>query len=402
MVKNIIGIIAEYNPLHYGHVHHISEAARQTGASGIVVVLSSYFTQRGEPALLSKWDRAEMALRAGANLVLELPVFFSCASAGVFAGGGIDLLAAAGVVNTVTFGMEDPGFSPAPILDILIHEPSSFKDYLKKYMKSGFSYVKARARALGDFDPAFEAFVSRPNNSLALSYMQRVIEKQYPLAILPVLREGDGYRAETVSSPRASATALRRLLEDGKFKEAEPLIPPAGREVLFPCIEAGRAVLSRETLWRIARSLLSRTPREELKGSAGMTEGMENRLMKFTSESATWEEFIAAAVSGRYPAGRVRRQVIHFLLGISREERAALQREGPSYLRPLAADPKGRELLREMDGAAALPVRSKIPLTGSSSGSRLALLEHRAGELWENLALRHAPGSEKKRRPFMG
>ena len=402
MIKNIIGIIAEYNPLHNGHVHHIREAARQTGASGIVVVLSSYFTQRGEPALLSKWDRAEMALRAGANLVLELPVFFSCASAGVFAGGGVDLLAATGVVNTVTFGMEDPDFSAGPILDILIHEPSSFKDSLKKYMKSGFSYVKARARALGDFDPAFEGFVSRPNNSLALEYMQRVLIKKHPLTCLPVRREGDGYRTETVSSPLASATALRHLLEKGNFKEAEPLMPPACRDVLFPCIEEGRAVLSRETLWRIARSLLSRTPREELKQSAGMTEGMENRLLKFISESASWEEFIAAAVSGRYPAGRVRRQIIHFLLGISRQDSAALQQEGPSYLRPLAADAKGRQLLRAMDRTAVLPVRSKIPLSGNYSESRLALLEHRAGELWENLAQRHAPGSEKKRHPFMG
>lgn len=402
MVKNIIGIIAEYNPLHNGHIHHIREAARQTEASGIVVVLSSYFTQRGEPALLSKWDRAEMALRAGANLVLELPVFFSCASAGVFAGGGIDLLAATGVANTVSFGMEDPDFSAGPILDILIHEPSSFKDSLKKYMKSGFSYVKARARALGDFDPAFEGFVSHPNNSLALEYMRRVLIKKHPLVCLPVRREGDGYRAETVCSPMASATALRRLLEEGKFKEAEPLIPPAGGDVLFPCIEAGRAVLSREILWRIARSLLSRTPREELKQSASMTEGMENRLLKFISESASWEEFIAAAVSGRYPAGRVRRQIIHFLLGISRQESLLMQQEGPSYLRPLAADARGRELLREIGKRGSLPVRSKIPLDRGTPESHLALLEHRAGELWENMALSHAPGSEKKRLPFMG
>lgn len=402
MVKKIIGIIAEYNPLHYGHVHHIHEAVSQTGASGIVVVLSSYFTQRGEPALLSKWDRAEMALRAGANLVLELPVFFSCASAGVFAGGGIDLLAATGVVETVTFGMEDPDFSAGSILDILIHEPFSFKDSLKKYMKSGFSYVKARARALGDFDPAFEVFVSRPNNSLALEYMQRILIKEYPLSCLPIRRVGDSYRAETVCSPRTSATALRRLLEKGKLKEAERLMPPASLDVLLPCIKAGRSVLSRETLWRIARSLLSRTSREELEESAGMTEGMENRLLKFISESASWEEFIAAAVSGRYPAGRVRRQIIHFLLGISRQESTALQQEGPSYLRPLAADEKGRQLLRKMDDTGTLPVRSKIPLFGNSSESRLALLEHRAGELWENLALCHSPGSEKKRRPFMG
>ena len=401
MVKKIIGIVAEYNPLHYGHIHHIREAVRQTEASGVVVVLSSYFTQRGEPALLSKWDRAEMALRAGANLVLELPVFFSCASAGVFAGGGIDILAATGVADTVTFGMEDPDFSAGPILDILIHEPSSFKDSLKKYMKSGFSYVKSRARALGDFDPAFEVFVSRPNNSLALEYMQRVLIKKHPLVCLPVRREGDGYRAETVSSPLASATALRHLLENGKFKEAVLLIPPAGGDVLFPCIEAGRAVLSREPLGRITRSLLSRIPPEELKQSAGMTEGMENRLLKFISESTSWEEFIAAAVSGRYPAGRVRRQIIHFLLAISEKESIRMQQEGPSYLRPLAADARGRELLRETGKRGSLPVMSKIPLDRDTRQSRLALLEHRAGELWENMALRHAPGSEKKRSPFM-
>ncbi len=366
------------------------------------MVLSSYFTQRGEPALLSKWDRAEAALRAGANLVLELPVFFSCANAGIFAGGGIDILAASGVVDTVTFGMEEPDFPVAAILDILIHEPSSFKDSLKKYMKSGFSYVKSRARALGNLDPAFEEFISRPNNSLALAYMKRMMIKKYPLRCLPILREGDCHHAETVTSPRASAGALRRLLESGNFSEAETLIPTASREVLFPCIEKGNAVLSRQPLWRIARSLLSRVSREELGQSAGMTEGMENRLLKFTSESASWEEFIASAVSGRYPAGRVRRQIIHFLLGISQQDSFLLQQEGPSYLRPLAADARGRELLRETGKRGSLPVRSKIPLDRHTPESRLSLLEHRAGELWENLSLRHAPGSEKKRRPFMG
>ena len=402
MYKNVIGIVAEYNPFHYGHLHHIREAARQSDASGIVVVLSSYFTQRGEPALLSKWDRAETALRAGANLVLELPVFYSCANAGIFAGGGIDILAATGFVDTLSFGMEDPDFPAAPILDILIHEPPPFKDFLKKYLKSGFSYVKARARTLGEFDPVFEHFASRPNNSLAIAYMKRVREKKYPLRCLPVLREGDDYLAETVTSPMASAGALRCLLEKGDFEGTKPFIPLSSMEILLSCIHAGRAVLGREALWRIARSALSRASREELERSAGMTEGMENRLLKFTSESGSWEEFIASAVSGRYPAGRVRRQSIHFLLGISNQDSLLLQEEGPSYLRPLAADARGRELLRESGERGSLPVRSKIPLDRNTSESRLALFEHRAGELWENLTTRHAPGSEKKRRPFMG
>ncbi len=143
--KKIIGIVAEYNPFHKGHLFHLGKA-RENKNDAVVVVLSSYFTQRGEPAVMSKWDRAEAALGAGVNLVLELPAFFSCHNAGIFAAGAVDILAATGMVETLSFGMEQPEFDPAPILDILVHEPSHFKDNLKKKLNSGFSYVKAGLR----------------------------------------------------------------------------------------------------------------------------------------------------------------------------------------------------------------------------------------------------------------
>lgn len=105
--KKIIGIVAEYNPFHNGHLFHLGKA-RENKDDAIVVVLSSYFTQRGEPAIMSKWDRAESALRAGANLVLELPAFFSCHNAGVFAAGAVDILAAAGVWILFLSGWSSP------------------------------------------------------------------------------------------------------------------------------------------------------------------------------------------------------------------------------------------------------------------------------------------------------
>lgn len=164
--------------MHNGHQHHIRRTREKVNPDGIVVVLSSYFTQRGEPALLSKWDRAESALHAGANLVLELPVFFSSHNAGVFASGAVDVLAATGLVQTISFGMEEPDFDVAPLVDILVQEPITFKDSLKKHLNSGFSYVKARAEALASINAEYGVFVSSPNNSLALAYMEHIARKR--------------------------------------------------------------------------------------------------------------------------------------------------------------------------------------------------------------------------------
>lgn len=363
--------------------------------------MSSYFTQRGEPAVTSKWDRAETALAAGINLVLELPAFFSCHNGGVFAGGAVDILAATGVTEFLSFGMENPDFDFSPILLILVHEPVFFKDNLKKYLNSGFSYVKARAAALDDIEQGWGAFVSTPNNSLALSYMERILKRGYCIQPRPVKRAGAGFHDTSADSPLPSATAIRKALAEGRAEDAAKGLPPSTSSILKGCIDRGGAVLSREMLWRLTRFLLMRTPREDLAQFSEMTEGIENRLKKFAPLCNSWEEFVSACTTGRYPRGRIQRRLIHFLLGITGEENLMLQRSGPAYIRVLGADAKGLEILRRMKTSSSLPVLGKAPVRGTGPGRVLARIERAACDLWEELTDRFSPGEERKRRPLI-
>lgn len=141
MLYPVAGIVAEYNPLHKGHLYHIKKARELCSAEAVAVVLSSDFVQRGEPALLDKWTRAEAALRCGVDLVIELPVIFSSHNAGVFANAAVDILAATGVVTHLSFGAENPDCLVDSIVDILLKEPEPFKPLLKKHLEIGRAHV---------------------------------------------------------------------------------------------------------------------------------------------------------------------------------------------------------------------------------------------------------------------
>ena len=189
MLYPVVGIVAEYNPFHKGHLLHIRRARELCGAQAAVAVLSSDFVQRGEPALADKWTRAEAALACGADLVLELPVLFSAHNAGVFANGAVDILAAARAVTHLSFGAENPDCLTDSIIDMILEEPEAFKLSLKKHLAEGFSFVEARARAADEIIPGSARVLAGSNNTLALAYMARIKRKSYALAPLPVLRE---------------------------------------------------------------------------------------------------------------------------------------------------------------------------------------------------------------------
>ena len=166
------GIIAEYNPFHNGHRYQLLNARSQTGADYTVVVMSGNFMQRGTPALVDKWKRTEMALRNGADLVLELPVFYSVSSAEYFATGAVALLDQLGVVNHLCFGAE---CSEKKILqriaDVFLEEPEGYVASLKQHLKEGSSYPIARSMALTQYAPEllpYRDVLNASNNILAI------------------------------------------------------------------------------------------------------------------------------------------------------------------------------------------------------------------------------------------
>ena len=402
MLYPVAGIVAEYNPLHKGHLYHAERARETCGAEAAVAVLSSNFVQRGEPALLDKWTRAKTALSCGIDLVLELPVIFSSHNAGVFANAAVDILAATGAVTHLSFGAENPDCLVDSIIDILLEEPEPFKLSLKKYLTAGFSYVEARARAAEELLPGSAALLAGRNNTLALSYMMRIKKKNYPMRPVPVKRLGSAYNcAELEEIP--SATAIRAALREERRSEALLYMPAAAAEILEDALNTGRACVSHDTFWKLLRAVILRTQTEELANCAEIGEGVEYKMRAAAREAKSFKEWTDACTSKRYPAGRIRRSAVHAALGLDHWTNRAAQRLGPPYIRVLGMNEKGRALLREMRERSALPVVTTYGKAARVSpyAAKAARYEALACELWEELIPNGSYGEEHKRKVIM-
>ena len=171
----ITGLITEYNPFHNGHQYHIEKAKKLTKADKVVVVMSGNFVQRGAPALLPKHLRAKMALKSGADLVIELPVFYACASAEYFAYGAVSLLHALRCVDSICFGSECGDLTLLQkAADIMAEEPDAYKHSLQSYLRDGYRFPLARQKAFQDFtkEEGIASILEQPNNILGIEYLK--------------------------------------------------------------------------------------------------------------------------------------------------------------------------------------------------------------------------------------
>lgn len=392
-----VGIVAEYNPLHKGHLYHMEQARSLSGADSVVVVMSGCFVQRGEPALLDKWQRAEMAVAAGANLVLELPVVFASHNAGVFASSAVDILALSGVISHISFGVESPDWQADRIVDILLEEPEGFKLSLQKFLKKGFSFVEARSLALDELIPGSSEELRKSNNILALSYLARIRKKTWDLKPIKVKRLGAGYH-ETEEQELSSASGIRKILRAGDASRALELLPASSAAILQRNLQAGRTLLDSGRLWELLRATLLRSSPQNIATYAEIGEGIENRLRRQALTSKTFEEWASRCVSKRHPKGRIQRHAAHLLLGIDHWSNRAFQRLGPAYIRVLAADAKGTKLLRQMRERARLPVITRCGAAKGAYAGKMMDYDVLAAELWEQLIPNGEYGVEHTRR----
>lgn len=400
MLIPTVGIVAEYNPLHKGHLYHIGQARAQSGADRAVAVMSGHFVQRGEPALLDKWQRAEMALAAGVNLVLELPAVFAAHNAGVFASAAVKILGASGIVSHISFGVESPDWHMDKVLDILLEESQGFKLSLQNFLKKGYSFVEARSLALEELAPGSAEYLRKSNNMLALSYMLRMREQKLDLRAVPVKRIGAGYH-ETEAAEFSSATGIRKKLRAGDTSGALELLPAGSAEILARDLDAGRVCLNYDRFWELLRASLLRATAEEVARHAEMGEGIENRLRREALGCGSFEEWASLCTSKRYPRGRIQRHAVHFLLGLGHWENRAFQRLGPAYIRVLGADKTGRKMLGEMRGAARLPVITRCGAARDGYAEKMMRYDLLAAEMWEQLIPSGVFGKERARKVIM-
>ena len=379
-----VGIVAEYDPFHLGHAYQISAVRERFGDVPVVAAVSSDFTQRGVPAFCDKWTRAKAAVMCGVDLVLELPLPFCCSNAGVFANAAMEIFAASGVVDSVSFGMENPDLASVDtISSILVHEADTFKADLQFFLGEGFSFASSRARALERSCAGAGELLRQPNNSLAVEYVTAAKRLGCAFGFFPVERIGAGFR-DTGAGGVMSASGVRAALRRGDLTTAFSAMPKGSAEVLRGCLENGRCSVDLSPLWNALRLLFFRSGARGAARFSDMTEGIESRFVRAVEGCGGFDELVERVATRRYPKSRVRRTLISFLLGVEKEDAALFQSRGVPYLRPLAMSARGRALLRDMRKCASLPVVLKpAALRGDDYAQRVMSLGVRGARIWE-------------------
>lgn len=368
---NVVGVIAEYNPFHKGHLYHLNTVRDVLKPDGIIVILSGNFVQRGEPAIFDKWSRAEMALRGGADLVIELPVCFSTATAEIFAESAVKLLSQSQIVNTLSFGIEEYHEKELFYLGkLLSEEPALFKSVIKEYVKKGLSFPSAREKAVIKYINAksenlnvqlISNLLRKPNFILAVEYIKAVNKLGANFSIFPVLRKGKGYHDKELTQQYASASGIRQaLFYDGLDVNDDIIrnLPDTTLQIIKREIEHERIPVFLHDFENILLYTLRRMQPFDLKAYFDVEEGLENRIKKAAQVSDNLEQLISQIISKRYPETRIQRILIHILLNIPKEMIAS---RTPQYFRVLGFTQRGSRILREMN------IRSDVPILTRAS-----------------------------------
>ncbi|MDP4097587.1 nucleotidyltransferase [Paenibacillus sp. P96] len=361
-----LGIIVEYNPLHNGHVHHWTASKATARADRTIAVISGPFLQRGEPAIVDKWSRTEMALAMGADLVIELPVAYAVQAAEWFAYGAVALLNATGIVDALCFGSESGDLAPLRALArVLAAEPAELKAGIATRLAGGASYPAAYAGAAaalagGEADGAeLSALLQQPNNTLGLHYLIALERLHSAITPFTIARTGAGYHDTLATGSIASATAVRRLLLAGGPEAAAPYVPSAVLDILRREWAEGRAPQTWEAFSRPLLNALITRSADELARMHEVTEGLEYRLKKLLpalpQPSAT--ALLTALKTKRYTHVKLQRMLTHILLNHAKSDLGpARLAEGPAYIRVLGFNRTGQTMLAEMKKTASLPV----------------------------------------------
>ena len=352
----VVGIIAEYNPLHNGHIYHMEESKRQAGSEFCVVAMSGNFVQRGEPACTDKFTRAEWAVMGGADLVVEIPTVYAVSSAERFAEGGVKTLAATGVVTDLAFGVETENVNALyHLADLLDREPPNLKIYLMHHLKQGKSYPRAQYDALADYGiPAEElALLEEPNNILAVEYLKALNRFAPEIRPLPVLRVGNKYNSTVLTGKLSSATAIRQALLSGDESVYDTMPMSVAAAMRFD--EQFPVTFDRFGAMLLYR-LRSMTP-EELRALPDVSEGFEQVLFRAAREAVDLPSLLEAIKSKRYTLARCKRILVSALLHIPAGMSDAVGGNIDNmYLHVLGLKRVGRGLLAAMASRALAPV----------------------------------------------
>ncbi len=380
-------IICEYNPFHNGHKYMIEKTREQYGATHIVCVMSGNFTQRGDFALCDKYERTKAALMGGADLVVELPVAFSLASAEYFARGACHIINALSCVDYLCFGSENGNTDILKEAAGAVHfamDSEMFTDY----MKSGLSYPAALKKTVEQYysDDVVD-ILTGPNNILAVEYIRALDILGSSIEPVTIQRYGAAHDSDDDGDRIISASKLRSLIKSGE---------DVSRYTDFCDYENYSNPEKMETAILAKLRTMSKNDFEKLPNS---TNGMENRIYKAVRSAVTLPQLLLMIKSKNFTMARIRRLVLCAFLGITKSDIKTM----PAYIRVLGMNSKGKEILSAAK-ECTLPIDTSLSalMKTSDTAAKQARLEERAGNLYAlSLEKPQQCGNEFTKKPYI-
>lgn len=334
---HIIGIIAEYNPFHNGHLYQINKIKEKYPNSTIIAVVSSSFTQRGDISILNKWDKTQIALDNGIDLVIELPFVYSTQSSDVFAKGAVEILNHL-KIDTLVFGTERDTLKDLELLaDIQINN-KEYQNKVKKYLDKGLNYATATNKALEDLT---NFTVDTPNDILALSYIKQIKEHNYNINYTNIKRTIP-YHENKIKNNITSATNIRNMYQNGQ--NIDNLIPFNKDKLYKVNMDKYLNILKYKVL----------TLDTKIKKYQTVDEGIESRIINNISNSNTYEQLIQNIKTKRYTYNKISRLLLHIITGFTKEEANNIKID---YIRVLGFTTKGKNYLNKIKKELNLPLQ---------------------------------------------
>ncbi len=366
----ITGIITEYNPFHNGHKYQIEEARKQTGADYVIVIMSGSFTQQGNIGITDKFIRAQIAIDCGADLIIELPAIYATASAEVFSKGAVRILNDLNSIDYLVFGGECANIDIlTKIADASIQNSMEIDEELISHLTKGISYAEARGLAFKKFlnDEEYNE-LSKPNNILGIEYIKSLKELNSNIKPHVIKRIGADHNDKKLNNSTlfSSATSIRDSLFVGleNFIEISKFMPEETNKQLLKT----KGLSFNEDMYSLLRFKILELGPKEISNIYDVSEGLEYKIFESIIKSSSYTDLIFRIKSKRYPLSRIKRILIHILLGITKEDFEFLN--NVSYVRILKVKHKDTLL-------STLSKNSSVPIITKFSEKELNLLDHK-------------------------
>lgn len=351
-MSNILGIICEYNPFHNGHLYHLNEAKRLTNSDYSVAVISGNFSQRGDPAIVSKWVKTEMALKCGVDLVLELPTIYSISSAENFAYGAIKILDSLNLVDYLCFGSECGDISILDdIVQVLVEEPKAYRTLLSHELSTGVSFPKAREKALMMYLGNMRRFanvLSSPNNILGIEYLKTLKKQDSFIQPVTIKRQEAEHNNNIFSSSSrfASGSAIRSACISPNIDQLQKYMPEDSFYLLEDCLKKGNYVkdlsaFDKEILYTLRRMTIA-----DIANLPDVSEGLEYAIKDAANSCNSVVELLTLIDTKRYTKTRLQRILLYAILGITKDDMQLSKKVAP-YIRILGFNENGKKIISE-------------------------------------------------------